>query len=79
LLCSCVASKRVSEKAYIAVSVEPNLTGTYYMFASLSYTEGRNFFIHDTAQCTPGDTIIIKDFRRGFFSPKRTLFIKYKN
>jgi len=70
LLSSCSTQKRCIEKPYITVQVSEQFTGTNYTFVNLTYTEGLNFFMHDSAQCKAGDTIIIKKIRN------KTLFIK---
>ena len=80
IACSCSVQRHYIEKAYIAAEVCTQYNGTYYYFVNITYTEGRQYFLLDTAKrCNPGDTLVIKEYKRGFFGKRQTLFINYKN
>lgn len=79
ILSGCSTGKSFTEKPYICYEVFPTTNGkTVHRFANLTITKGREFDL-DSICCHPFDTVIIKDYRRGPFRKKLTVFINYKN
>lgn len=79
LAVSCSAGKYTTQKPYICYEVFQATNGkVVHRFANLSLTQGRQYYL-DSVCCQPMDTIIIKDYSRGPFRKKLTVFINYKN
>jgi hypothetical protein len=79
LAVSCSAGKYTTQKPYICYEVFPATNGkVVHRFANLTITQGREFDL-DSVCCHPMDTIVIKDYKRGSFRKKLTVFINYKN
>lgn len=79
VLTSCTCQRTIQQKAYICYEVFPTSNGQIvHRFADFTFTCLREFHL-DSVCCNALDTVIIKDYRRGLFGKKLTLFIHYKN
>jgi hypothetical protein len=75
LLTSCSFQRSITERPYICYEVfETSNKEVVHRFANLYLTAGRDEYL-DTVLCQPFDTIVIKDYERGLWRRRKTVFV----
>jgi predicted oxidoreductase len=75
LLTGCSVQKSITERPYICYEVfETSNKEVVHRFANLSLTKGRDEYL-DSILCHPFDTVVIKDYERGLFRKRKTVFV----